>query len=90
MNKKQVHDRVESWNWNLSIFEIYDELRDGHTAEEQEQLLTYAYNYFNEDKMIKELASFFGIYNIEDNEYEEYEEPITMGDKKLQEMLDNG
>ena len=70
MNKKQVHDRVESWNWNLSIFEIYDELRDGHTAEEQEQLLTYAYNYFNEDKMIKELASFFGIYNIEDNENE--------------------
>ena len=39
--------------------------------------------------MIKELASFFGIYNIEDNEYEKYEEPITMGDKKLEEMLDN-
>ena len=89
MTKREVHNRVEGWNWNLSIFEIYDELRDGHTAEEQEQLLTYAYNYFNEDKMINELASFFGIYNIEDNEYEKYEEPITMGDKKLQEMLDN-
>jgi len=70
MTKKQVHDRVESWNWNLSIFEIYDELRDGHTAEEQEQLLTYAYHYFNKDKMINELASFFGHYNIEKNEYE--------------------
>tara|TARA_B100000212_G_C27310901_1_gene505692 strand:+ start:116 stop:340 length:225 start_codon:yes stop_codon:yes gene_type:complete len=69
MTKKQVHDRVESWNWNLSIFEIYDELRDGHTAEEQEQLLTYAYHYFNKDKMINELASFFGHYNIEKNEY---------------------
>ena len=69
MTKKQVHDRVESWNWNLSIFEIYDELRDGHTAEEQEQLLTYAYHYFNKDKMINELASFFGHYNIEENEY---------------------
>ena len=71
MTEREVHNRVESWNWNLSIFEIYDELRDGHTAEQQEQLLTYAYNYFNKDKMIKELASFFGIYNIEDNEYEE-------------------
>lgn len=89
MTKREVHNRVEGWNWNLSIFEIYDELRDGHTAEEQEQLLTYAYNYFNKDKMINELASFFGIYNIEDNEYEEYEEPITMGDKKLEEMLNN-
>ena len=89
MTKREVHNRVEGWNWNLSIFEIYDELRDGHTADEQEQLLTYAYNYFNKDKMINELASFFGIYNIEDNEYEEYEEPITMGDKKLEEMLNN-
>lgn len=73
MTKREVHNRVESWNWNLSIFEIYDELRDGHTADEQEQLLTYAYNYFNKDKMINELASFFGIYKIEDNEYEKYD-----------------
>jgi len=28
--------------------------------------------------MINELASFFGIYNIEDNEYEKYEEPIEV------------
>jgi hypothetical protein len=25
---KEVEDRVESWNWNLGIFEIYDEVRD--------------------------------------------------------------
>ena len=68
MTKREVDNRVESWNWNLSIFEIYDELRDGHTAEDQEKLLTYAYNYFDKDKMINELASHFGIYNIEDNE----------------------
>ena len=61
MTKAQIESRVEGWNWNLNIFEIYDELRDGHTAEEQEQLLTFAYNYFNNDIMIKELASHFGI-----------------------------
>ena len=57
----KVHDVVEGWNWNMGIFEIYDELRDGHTGEEQEQLLTFAYNYFNNDVMIKELASHFCI-----------------------------
>jgi len=61
MTKAQIESRVEGWNWNLNIFEIYDELRDGHTGEEQEQLLTFAYNYFNNDVMMKELASHFGI-----------------------------
>ena len=46
MTKAQIESRVEGWNWNMNIFEIYDELRDGHTGEEQEQLLTFAYNYF--------------------------------------------
>lgn len=70
MTASQVEARVESWNWNMNIFEIYDELRDGHTGEEQEQLLTFAYNYFGKDKMILELANHFGVYNIEDNENE--------------------
>jgi hypothetical protein len=54
----------------MNIFEIYDELRDGHTAKQQEDLLSFAYRYFNKDKMILELANHFGIYNIEDNENE--------------------
>ena len=66
MTASQVEARVESWNWNADIFEIYDELRDGHTAKEQEQLLTFAYDFFNKDKMIKELASHFGIDIIEE------------------------
>ena len=70
MTASQVEARVESWNWNMSIFEIYDELKDGHTAKQQEDLLSFAYFYFGKDKMILELASHFGIYNIEDNENE--------------------
>lgn len=70
MTAAQVEAQVESWNWNLSIFEIYDELKDNHTKQQQEKLLSFAYRYFNKDKMILELASHFGIYNIEDNENE--------------------
>lgn len=62
---EKVSDIIESWNWNLNIFEIYDEIRD-YNDRSKEALLTYAYHFFNEDKMMKELASHFGIYSIEE------------------------
>ena len=61
----QVESQVESWNWNLNIFEIYDEIRD-YSERDKEQLLAFAYDYFNKDKMMIELASHFGIYSIEE------------------------
>ena len=53
---KTIGDVVESWNWNLSIFEIYDEIKewDQHDIE---NILKYAYEYFNKDSMISELHS---------------------------------
>jgi hypothetical protein len=57
---KEVADRVETWNWNLSIFEIYDEVRD-EPDHVNEKLLTYAYHFFKEDAMIGELAYFLGV-----------------------------
>ena len=65
MTKAQIESRVEGWNWNMNIFEIYDELRDGHTAEEQEQLLTFAYNYFNNDAMIEEGTFVIVIFKLQ-------------------------
>ena len=65
MTKAQVESQVESWDWNLNIFEIYDEIRD-YSSRDQEQLLTYAYDFFNKDNMMKELASHLGIYSIEE------------------------
>ena len=62
---KTVHDTVESWNWNLNIFEIYDEIRDW-TNRDQENVLFYAYHYFDKDKMILELANFLGHYNLDE------------------------
>ena len=65
MTPAQVESQVESWNWNLNIFEIYDEIRD-YSERDQEQLLQFAYNFFNKDTMMKELASHLGIYSIEE------------------------
>ncbi len=65
MTSAQVESQVESWNWNLNIFEIYDEIRD-YSERDKEQLLKHAYNFFNKDIMMKELASHFGIDIIEE------------------------
>jgi len=68
MTDQEIKDRVESWNWNLSIFEIYDEVKDmgkfgygGGQTEDLSRLLTYAYDFFSHDPMIMELASFLGV-----------------------------
>ena len=73
-------DTVESWNWNLSIFEIYDEVKDmgkfgygGGQTEELSRLLNHAYEYFNYDSMIAELMSFLGV-DIEECEEKELTE----------------
>ncbi|NDG52559.1 MAG: hypothetical protein EBY39_05995 [Flavobacteriia bacterium] len=68
MTKAEIKNRVErQWEGNMNIFEIYDELRDNHTAEEQEQLLTHAYNFFSiqdAKNFIKELAYHFNIHIV--------------------------
>ena len=55
-NNQTVHDVVESWNWNMNIFEIYDEIREWRESD-QRNVLSYAYRYFNSDVMINELAT---------------------------------
>ena len=68
MTDQEIKDRVEGWNWNLSIFEIYDEVKDmgkfgynGRQTEDLSRLLNHAYEYFNHDPMIKELMSFLSV-----------------------------
>jgi len=58
MSKEEIVAKVESWNWNASIFEIYDEVKE-MPSWDQDQVIKHAYNFFNGDLMIKELASFF-------------------------------
>ena len=70
-HNKTVQDTVESWNWNLSIFEIYDEIRDWK-EHDIKNVLTYAYHFFADDKggdnMIGELHSHLVGYSIDENE----------------------
>jgi len=70
MTNREIVDKVESWNWNLNIFEIYDEVkdmaRDGYNggsnhASDLSRLLNHAYEYFKYDSMIKELMSHLGV-----------------------------
>ena len=78
MTDQEIKDRVEGWNWNLSIFEIYDEVKDmgkfgynGRQVEDLTRLLNHAYEYFNYDSMIAELMSFLGVEITEKKELTE-------------------
>jgi hypothetical protein len=55
-NESTVHDTVDAWNWNMNIFEIYDEIKEWSETD-QRNVLRYAYRYFNADVMINELAN---------------------------------
>jgi hypothetical protein len=55
-NESTVHDTVDAWNWNMNIFEIYDEIKEWRESD-QRNVLRYAYRYFNSDVMINELAN---------------------------------
>lgn len=46
-NDMTVHDTVDSWNWNMNIFEIYDEIRDWR-ENDQRAVCRYACDYFND------------------------------------------
>lgn len=50
-----VHDVVDGWNWNMNVFEIYDEIREWREVD-QRNVLRYAYVYFDNDVMINDLA----------------------------------
>ena len=50
-----VHDVVDGWNWNMNVFEIYDEIRESREVD-QRNVLRYAYVYFDKDAVINDLA----------------------------------
>ena len=54
--QKTVAEVVDEWNWNAGIFEIYDQIRDWDKTDIN-NVLEYAYEYFDKDVMINELAS---------------------------------
>ena len=86
MTDKEIAETVEGWNWNLSIFEIYDEVKDmgkfgynGSQTEDLSRLLNHAYEYFNYDSMIAELMSYLGVEIDEQDPCE----PIPISDEGI-------
>ena len=63
MTNREIVDKVESWNGNLNIFEIYDEVKHMEYTQQEDldRLLNHAYEYFKYDKMIKELMSHLNV-----------------------------
>jgi hypothetical protein len=61
----RVHDVVESWNWNLNIFEIYDEIKEWKDNDIR-NVCKYAYHYFNKDAMFDDLAYHLTAEGIKD------------------------
>ena len=53
--QEEVEEQAEYWNWNMNIFEIYDEIRD-ESDYDNARILSHAYQFFNQDSMIAELA----------------------------------
>ena len=93
MTNREIVDKVESWEWNLNIFEIYDEIKDmgeygymgGQTGEGSDlsRLLNHAYEYFTFDPMIKELMSHLGVEVLSEEENKNIKESYEKSEKEL-------
>ena len=56
MTIKEIKEEVDRWNWNLNIFEIYDKIKEECTDDgDRHLLLNYAFEYYDHDRMLKEL-----------------------------------
>jgi len=55
MSNKEIEELVESWNWNLTIFDVYDEIKDWST-ENQTKVLRQCVKVFGDgNKNFKDL-----------------------------------
>jgi len=73
MTNKEIVDQVESWNWNLNIFEIYDEVKDmyhdpfSEEVSDLSRLLNHAYEYYKCEPTMCELMSHLGVEIAEES-----------------------
>ena len=57
MSDTKIKQLLEDWNWNASVFEMYDDIRNmSLMPSDLSRLMTKCYNYFNNDRQIKDLA----------------------------------
>lgn len=57
MNDTKIKQILEDWNWNASLFEMYDDIRSMRLMpSDLSRLMTKTYEYFNKESQIKDLA----------------------------------
>ena len=57
MRDTKIKQLLEDWNWNASVFEMYDDIRNmGLMPSDLSRLMTKCYEYFNKESQIKDLA----------------------------------
>ena len=57
MNNTKINELLQDWNWNASVFEMYDDIRLMRLmSSDLNRLMTRCYEYFNKDSQIKDLA----------------------------------
>lgn len=57
MNDTKIKQILEDWNWNASLFEVYDDIRSMRLMpSDLSRLMTKTYEYFNKESQIKDLA----------------------------------
>lgn len=59
-DEAEIQEVLENWNWNASVFDMYDELKSGDLGDEERQsrILHRAHKYFKHEstrKLIDEL-----------------------------------
>ena len=47
MNKKEIEKLVDSWNWNLSVWDIYDYLKE-QPPKDQSNILSHCADFFKD------------------------------------------
>jgi|APSaa5957512576_1039674.scaffolds.fasta_scaffold361314_1 hypothetical protein len=55
ITNKDIEEKVDSWNMNKSIFDIYDEIR-WMDSDKQEEMLILAYIAFNGNPLFIDLS----------------------------------
>ena len=65
-----MEDMVESWNWNCTIFDIYEEVKDMREGE-RDKLINFAFTFFSDKstrESLSELAHHFGCHIEQEEE----------------------
>lgn len=64
MTKREMEDMVEGWNWNCTIFDIYEEVKEMRD-DSRDKLINFAFEFFSDKgskDSILELAHHFGTH----------------------------